>query len=92
MAAKHATDYLRLNKLMEPSDVEAAWQDHRKAGQPVSFPDADTLVRDLVATRHDLLVFPEYSKDATQSCSRCIATAEFPLADPHQIFSVLGYC
>jgi hypothetical protein len=90
--SKHANDYLRLEKLMQPSDVEAAWQDHRKPDHPVTFREANTLVRGLIATHGDLLITPDYSKDANQICSRCVATAGFPLVDPHLVLSLLGYC
>ena len=89
--AKYANDYLRLEKVMQPSDVEAAWQDHRKPDHPVTFREANMLVQGLVATHRDLLITPIYSRDATQICSRCVATAAFPLADPHLVLSLLGY-
>jgi hypothetical protein len=89
---KHANDYLRLDKLIRPSDVEVAWQDHRKPDHPVTFHEANTLVRGLITTHRDLLITPHYSNDVTQICSRCVPTAAFPLADPHLVFSLLGYC
>lgn len=90
--AKHAHDFLRLVNLIEPSQAEVAWQDHRRPDHPVTFREADTMVRDLITTRRHFLISPKYSKNATQSCSRCAATAAFPLADPHLILSLLGYC
>lgn len=92
VAAKHASDYLRLGRLMQTPDVEVAWQDHRKPEHPVMFRDANMLVRDLIATHRNLLITPDYSKDATQICSRCGPTPAFPLADPHLVLSLLGYC
>ena len=92
VAAKHAKDYPRLEKLMAVSDVEAAWQDHRRPGHPATFREANALVQDLIAAHPDLLIIPDYSKDAAQVCSRCMATAEFPLADSHLVQSLLGYC
>lgn len=91
-AAKHASDYLRLAQLMQTSDLEFAWQDHRKPEHPVMFRDANMLVRGLIATHRNLLITPDYSKDATQICSRCVPTTAFPLADPHRVLSLLGYC
>jgi hypothetical protein len=90
--AKHANDYLRLNKLMHPSDVEVAWKDHRKPDDPVTFHEANPLVQGLIATHRDLLITPDYSKDVTRICSRCVPTAAFPLADPNLVLSLLGYC
>ena len=77
---------------MQTCDLEAAWQDHRKSDHPETFREANTLVRDLIATHHELLITLDYSKDATQICSRCVPTPAFPLADPHLVLSLLGYC
>ncbi len=90
--AKHANDYLRLGKLMQPSDVEVAWKDHRKPDHPVTFHEANTLVQSLIATDRNLLITPCYSTDVTQVCSRCVPTAAFPLTDPSLVLSLLGYC
>jgi hypothetical protein len=92
VAAKHANDYLRLAKLTQTSDLEVAWQDHRKPSHPVMFRAADSLVRDLIETQSSLLVTPEYSNNATQICTRCVPTHTFPLADTHLVISLLGYC
>ena len=37
-ASKYARDFLRLTDLVSPSQVEAAWQNQRKATQPATFP------------------------------------------------------
>jgi hypothetical protein len=91
VAAKHANDYLRLEKMMQTSDLEVAWQDHRRPGHPVMFRETNILVRGLIASHQHLLVTPDYSKDATQICSRCVPTTAFPLADSQLVLSVLGY-
>ena len=90
--AKHASDFLRLANLVQSSEVEVAWQDHRKPDHPVTFHEANTIVRGLIATHRHLLIVPQYSKDVTQTCSRCIASATFPLAEPQLVLSLLGYC
>jgi hypothetical protein len=90
--AKHANDFLRLTDLMQSSDVEVAWQDHRKPDHPATFNEANKLVRGLIATHRHLLVDPQYSKEVTQTCSRCIPSATFPLAEPQLMLSLLGYC
>ena len=92
VAAKHGNDYLRLEKLIPTSDLEAAWHDHRKPTHPVTFREANALVRGLLAAQQNLLITPHYSKDAEQICSRCVAKPAFPLADPHLVLSLLGYC
>jgi len=44
--------------------MEDAWRDQRRSSHPKTFPEATTLLRDLVATRSDLLITPEYSNTA----------------------------
>jgi hypothetical protein len=90
--ANHANDYLRLERLVQPFGVEAAWPDHRKPDHPTKFREAGTLVQRLMATHRDLLITVDYSKDATQVCPRCVGTDAFPLADSHLVLSLLGYC
>ena len=90
--AKHAEDYFRLVQLVESSSVEAAWQDHRKPTHPKTFGETNTLVKQLIVTRCDLLISPDYSKDADEICRRCVPTPPFQLADPKVVLSLLGYC
>lgn len=90
--AKHAADYLRLAELTGSSDIESAWQDHRKPTHPMTFSETDTLLRGLIATRRKLLISPDYSKDAEEMCRRCVPTPPFQLADPSVVLSLLGYC
>jgi hypothetical protein len=90
--AKHADDYLRLVELVKSSNMEAAWQDHRKPNHPMTFDEASTLVKRLIATHRNLLISPEYSKDTAETCRRCVPTSSFQLADPKVVLSLLGYC
>jgi len=90
--AKHARDYLRLAELVKSSNMEAAWQDHRKPTQPMTFGETNTLIKGLIATRRNLLISPEYSKDTAEICPRCVGTSPFQLADPNVVLSLLGYC
>jgi hypothetical protein len=90
--SKHATDFLRLAELVDPTAVEAAWLDHRKSGQPASFEEATRLLQSLIVERQNLLIAPDYSKDAAAVCSRCESTRAFRSADPKLILSILGYC
>src|SRR5262249_13937271 len=90
--AKHAADYQRLVGLVKSSNMETPWQDHRKPTHPMTFGETDTLVKRLIETRHDLLISPEYSKDAAEICPRCVPTPSFQLADPKVVLSLLGYC
>ena len=92
VASKHATDYLRLVDLVDSDAVETAWQDHRKPGQPDSFQQAKSLIERLLPDARDLLITPEYSKDTTLICERCIPSRGFELADPKLVLSLLGYC
>jgi hypothetical protein len=90
--AKHARDLLRLLPIADVDRVETVWAEHRKAGQhPESFAEAEALVRDLIVSRRDLLIVPEYLQDADAACSRCEATKAFPLAQGAVILELLGY-
>lgn len=90
--AKHADDYLRLVELAKSSSMETVWQDHRKPTHPMTFGETNTIVKRLIATRRNLLISPEYSKDTAEICSRCVRTSPFQLAEPNVVLSLLGYC
>jgi len=90
--AKHARDYLRLARLVHPSDVDTAWHDHRKATHPSTFSEANGLIHTLLPARRSLLIAPEYSKDTAAVCLRCAPHSCFPLADANVVLSLLGYC
>lgn len=90
--AKHAVDFLRLLELVEPSEVEIAWQDQRKSYHPTTFKEAADLLQEIIPFRPDLLIRPDYSKDVTAVCERCVPTGAFRLADPNVMLSLLGYC
>ncbi|MGA9668536.1 MAG: hypothetical protein WBQ94_04965 [Terracidiphilus sp.] len=92
MPAKHAHDFLRLLPLVEISVMGPVWQEHRKPDHPLSFAETANLLTRLIDTRKDLQALAPYSHDASQHCSRCEATADFPLADPRRVLSLLGYC
>ena len=90
--AKHADDYLRLAELVQSSNMETAWRDHRKPTHPMTFGETNTLVKRLIATHRNLLINPDYSKDAAEICHRCVPTPPFQLADSNVVLSLLGYC
>jgi hypothetical protein len=90
--SKHATDFLRLVELVDPLEVETAWLDHRKPEHPYTFKQAADLLQGLISARQDLLITPDYSKDAEDVCLRCQSIRAFRLADPKVILSILGYC
>lgn len=90
--AKHALDFLRLMELVDPKVVEAAWRDHRKPAHPATFRETSSLLHAVIATRSDLLITLDYSKDATMVCPRCVNSGRFLLAGPSAIREVLGYC
>jgi hypothetical protein len=90
--AKHAVDFLRLMELAGPADIETAWRDQRKPQQPASFDEAASVLERLIPSRKDMLIYPDYSRDATEICGRCAPTAAFPLAEPTAVLAVLGYC
>ncbi len=90
--AKHAADFLLLSAMLGSRDVEPAWRDHRKPVQPESFTEVTKILSELIPKKRELLVIPEYSQDTQTKCDRCMQADLFPLADPHAILAVLGYC
>lgn len=92
LPSKHATDFLRLAELVDPLQTETAWQDHRKSKHPETFAETRRLLQDLIPAHRELLITPRYSRDISELCPRCAPTAAFPLADPNEVLSLLGYC
>jgi hypothetical protein len=87
---KHARDFLRLSKLANLQCVEKVWPNHRRENQPATFREAHELLRSLIPYRQNLLVTPAYS-GVFKVCKRCLPTADFRLADPKRLYSILGY-
>jgi hypothetical protein len=92
VAPKFARDLLRLLEVVSTNEVELAWQEHRRPGNPASFAEAAKEIRRLIETSAELLISPVYSTDATAICERCRDTAALPLADASRILAILGYC
>jgi hypothetical protein len=92
MPFKHAIDFSRLAELVNPAEMEPAWLDHRKPGQPATFEETIRLLQYLIPAHQDLLMTPEYSKDTEEVCSRCRNTPAFRCADLKVILSILGHC
>jgi hypothetical protein len=91
VAAKHARDYLRLVEPVTPEEMQTLWPDHRRPSHPAEFREVHSLLEDLIPARPDLLITPEYSRDAGEICPRCQPVAAFPLAHPREILALLGY-
>lgn len=89
---KHATDFLRLSEVVESSQVQQAWRDHRKATQPKIFDDVERLLKSLIPASSTLLVAEEFSTDAARVCASCHPVSTFQLADRDLVLSALGYC
>lgn len=90
--SRHAKDYVRLKGLVQPSNVEAAWPDHRRPDDPMTFRQTSRLVQTLFTTRRNLLITTKYSKDATHICPSCVFSTPFALADAKLVLALLGYC
>jgi hypothetical protein len=82
--AKHAGDYLRLAELVKSLNMETAWQDHRKPTHPMTFGETNTLLKGLIATRRNLLISPEHSKDIAEICPRCVQNSSIPFGRPQR--------
>jgi hypothetical protein len=92
---KHARDFERLAAAAtgaDPGRLAAAWRENRKSRDPQEFRDAAAGALELIGARPDLLVAPEYSRDADAICPKCQETGAFRLAPGRTILSVLGYC
>lgn len=92
VAPKYARDFLRMVDLVSTVEIEDIWQEHRKAECPESFAETVLLLREVIASRFELLIVPTYSTDVEEICPRCSEVEAFPLADPHRILGILGYC
>ena len=92
VAPKYARDFLRLMDLVTTGEVERIWQEHRKSQSPESFAETALQLRRMIASRSELLIPPTYSTNIDEVCRRCQGRGAFPLCDPRQILSILGYC
>jgi hypothetical protein len=90
--AKYARDFLRLLSAVETRNVEPIWDEHRKPDHPATFGEASSLLTELIPARGHLQGPIVYSVDVESACPRCEPTANFPLADPRQMLSLIGYC
>jgi hypothetical protein len=92
VALKRAEDFERLAEALDAGQVEIAWRDHRRETDPATFYEACGHIRELVRSRGELLIVPDYSHDGDAVCPKCEETRPFRLASPHAILSILGYC
>ena len=92
LAPKFARDFLRMLDLVEPEQIEAIWQEHRKSQDPLSFAEVSHLLCEAITIHKERLIPLVYSTDPTQICPRCESTPAFKLASSQKIFSLLGYC
>jgi hypothetical protein len=78
--------------LVKADEVEQIRQEHRKSQSPESFAETALQLRRTIVSRSDPLIPPTYSTYAEEGCPRCRGAGAFPLCDPRQILSILGYC
>lgn len=89
VASKHARDFVRTENWADIRKLQVAWEDHRCEPHPSDFAEAKEVVRGLIQSHYDLLIEPHYSTDVKSTCSRCTLTGTFPLADPHEVLTIL---
>jgi hypothetical protein len=89
---KHATDFERLVDMVDLDQIEIAWRDHRKNGQPATFAGAAVRIGCLIHSRRELLVVPRYSQNINAVCPKCEDCGKFRSASAATIQSILGYC
>jgi len=92
IAPKYAQDFLRMLELVTVGEIEPIWREHRKPQSPASFEETAHKLRQVIASRQDLLIAPTYSTNVDEICQRCQRTDRFPLTDARQVLSILGYC
>lgn len=92
VASKHARDFVRTENWADTRTLQIAWEDHRCEHHPNDFAEAKEVVRAFIQSHYDLLIQPQYSTDVKSTCSRCNSSATFPLADPQEVLTILGYC
>jgi len=68
---KHVDDYLRLIELVQPPEVEPAWQEHRKPRHPRTFQEAKNLLSNVIPNTLSLQTTVEHS-NAPGDCPRCV--------------------
>jgi hypothetical protein len=90
--SKHASDFLRLVKVANLEGAEQAWPQHRRVGDPETFQEAATVLREVIPNSTDLLKCPANSQNVSEHCSRCAGVEGLELANREVILSVLGYC
>lgn len=88
---KYVQDFLRLIDVAFVEDIEDVWREHRKPYYPENFSEAVSALRQVIASRSDLMVAWDYSTNVHEVCLRCRETKSFPLAHGTQIYSILGY-
>lgn len=89
---KFAIDFPSIVDALDPKRIEIAWKEHRAGDDPESFDEACNQIALLLALHDDLLIEPRLSKNVDAICERCNSSSEFPLASPHKILGILGYC
>jgi hypothetical protein len=89
---KHACDFLRLAKVANLEGAERACSQHRRVGDPESFPEAIKRLRQVAPYSTGLFVSPTRSQNVSEVCSRCAAVDGLELANPEAILSILSYC
>jgi len=89
---KFADDFRSIVDRLDPARAEITWRDHRADDAPESFDEACNQIAMLLALHDDLLIEQSFSKNPEATCGRCDAHREFPIASPHEILGILGYC
>ena len=90
ISVKCSADYKRLAQAVNPSLVEAVWQEQRRDTDPASFREACAAIDEALCINWTRLVDPAYSK-THQRCPYCIDNQPFKLAAPEAVFDLLGH-
>jgi|SRR5579863_7956557 len=89
---KFARDFIRLLDLSAGMPVDAIWQEHRKAPDPLRFVEVTTLLRSAIESQSGLLVERENGTDPNIYCRRCKETRVEQRDSGRRMLETLGYC
>ncbi|SCB38897.1 hypothetical protein [Rhizobium hainanense] len=89
---KCADDHARASQVVDMKLVEKAWQDQRREIDPLTYAEASVQIVEALKRDTGELVKPTYSTDTDAVCRHCYDTANFTVASPKSILSILGYC
>lgn len=88
---KYLEHFNSLYSIADLKQEREIWLDYRKEDQPLDFDNAREAVYESVEARAELIKKPDYCQGVEFICHWCSESDLFPIADRHEIYSILGY-